>query len=100
MCDVVTCGECLKPRCIYSAAKLSSSEIDAVSLVKEDNVEVNFFLQITVSMLLLLFVLVSDAKAPWKPLTTVQQALVFLMHAFIVAKVINSNFWTTTTLVN
>ena len=34
---MVTCGDCLKPRCIYSAAKLSSSELDAVNQAKEDN---------------------------------------------------------------
>ena len=36
MRDVITCGECLKSRCIYPAAKLSSNEVDAVNQAKEE----------------------------------------------------------------
>ena len=35
--DVVACGEYLKPHCIYSAVKLSSTKIDAVNQAKEVN---------------------------------------------------------------
>lgn len=37
VCDAVSCGECLMPRGINSAANLSSTEVDAVNQVKEDN---------------------------------------------------------------
>ena len=34
----VMCGECQKPRCIYSATKLSDAEANAVEQVKDSNV--------------------------------------------------------------
>ena len=36
--SIVNCGECLKPRCVYTATKLSGDETNAVEQVKCDDV--------------------------------------------------------------
>ena len=38
VCDVLVCGECLKPRCLYSKRKLSRSELAELNHCKEDYV--------------------------------------------------------------
>ena len=36
VCDVIVCGECLKPRCVYSKKKLSKNEHSQLQILKQD----------------------------------------------------------------
>ncbi len=36
VCDVLVCGECLKPRCVYSKRKLTKDEFNKLAIYKEN----------------------------------------------------------------
>ncbi len=36
VCDVLVCGECLKPRCFYSKRKLTKDEFNKLAIYKEN----------------------------------------------------------------